>query len=96
MKNNMNRTRHFFYVLLTVFILSGCGESVNEKNFDISMQKINGEWIRESHSLPEDAYFFIDTFNGSYSLRYVRSEDNWFSKREKIVRNGIIDYKINN
>ena len=45
-KNNMNRTRHFFYVLLTVFILSGCGESVNEKNFDISMQKINGEWIR--------------------------------------------------
>ena len=46
-KNNMNRTRHFFYVLLTVFILSGCGESVNEKNFDISMQKINGEWISE-------------------------------------------------
>ena len=96
MRNNMNRTRHFFYVLLTVFILSGCGESVNEKNFDISMQKINGEWIRESHSLPEDAYFFIDTFNGSYSLRYVRSGDNWFSKRERIVRNGIIDYKINN
>ena len=93
----MNRTRHFFYVLLTVFILSGCGESVNEKNFDISMQKINGEWIRESHSLPEDAYFFIDTFNGSYSLRYVRSgESYWFSKRERIVRNGIIDYKINN
>ena len=60
------------------------------------MQKINGEWIRESHSLPEDANFFIDTFNGSYSLRYIRGEGNCFSKREKLVRNGIIDYRINN
>lgn len=90
-------TRHFFYALLAVVILSGCGKSVNEKNFDISMQKINGEWIRATYSLPEDAYFFIHTDRGSYSLRYDRS-GNFFTKtiRGITVRNGIIDYRINN
>lgn len=91
-------TRHFFYALLAVVILSGCGKSVNEKNFDISMQKINGEWIRATYSLPEDAYFFIHTHRGSYSLRYDRSGANWFTKSTSgiTVRNGIIDYRINN
>ena len=93
-----HHTFAFAYVLLAVVILSGCGKSVNEKNFDISMQKINGEWMRATYSLPEDAYFFIYAHRGSYSLRYDRGGANWFTKSTSgiTVRNGIIDYRINN
>jgi len=91
-------TRHFFYALLAVVILSGCGKSVNEKNFDISMQKINGEWVRATYSLPEDSYFFIYTHRGSYALRYDRRNASWWDKSTSgiTIRNGIIDYKVNN
>ena len=99
MKTKMSNYRNYFaiaYVLLAVVILSGCVKSVNEKNFDISMQKINGEWIRATYSLPEDASFFIDAYRGSYTLRYYRSDASWNTKSSGGIREGIIDYRINN
>lgn len=84
------------YVILAAFFHS-C-KPVNERKFDISMQKINGQWIRATYSLPEDAYFFIDTHKGSYSLRYDRRSANWLTRSPNgiVIRNGIIDYRINN
>jgi len=97
-RNLISKTAICLYLVLAVVIATGCSEPVNKKTFNISMQKINGEWINESHNLPDDAYFFISTHRGSYSLRYDRGSATWWTKSTNgiIVRNGIIDYKVNN
>lgn len=97
-RNLISRTAICLYLVLAVVIVTGCSKPVNEKTFNLSMQKINGEWINASYSLPDDAYFFINTHRGSYSLRYDRRSATWWNKSTSgiIVRNGIIDYKVNN
>lgn len=97
-RNFFSKTAICLYLVLAVVIATGCSDPVNEKTFNISMQKINGEWISASYSLPDDAYLFISTHRGSYSLRYDRRSANWLNKSTSgiTVRNGIIDYKVNN
>ena len=84
-------------IMFATSILTGCEDKSDKKAFDISMQKINGEWIRATYLLPSDAYFYIYTQRGSYSLRYDRSSANWLTKSTSgiLIRNGIIDYKVN-
>ena len=87
------------YFVLTILIVTECGgESVGEKSFNIDMEKINGEWINTSYKLPKDAYFFISENKGSYSLSYDRKGSTWWNKSVNgiTIRNGIIDYKVNN
>ena len=60
------------------------------------MQKINGEWIHATYSLPKDASFSIESYRGSYSLKYYRSDASRNEKSSGTIREGIIDYRINN
>jgi len=86
------------FIFIMFFTYSCDDNNYKEKNFDISMQKITGEWIRQTYSLPEDSYFYIQTYRGSYSLVYDRKNANFLRKSTSgiTIRNGIIDYKINN
>lgn len=68
---------------------------VETKEFEISMQKITGDWIIETHELPKDAKLFIDIISesGIYYLAY-KSKSNCC--RSCLVRYGIIDFEIIN
>jgi hypothetical protein len=98
MKKLKTKLSYTLYLVLAVVIINGCSKPVNEKTFNLSMQKINGEWINANYTLPDDAYFFINTHRGSYSIRYDRRSANWLTKSTSgiTVRNAIIDYKVNN
>ncbi len=91
------KTKIIYFVLIIIVALNfGCSNTVNERIFNLRLQKINGEWISASYLLPEDAYFFIGSHRGSYSIRYdVRSASKWRDGSGRILRNGIIDFKIN-
>lgn len=96
--NTISKTTILTTLLLSTIFINSCKNSIDRndnKEFKISMQKINGEWINATYTLPKDSYFFIETNRGSYSLRYNNKYANWYDGYGYgIIRNGIIDYKI--
>lgn len=65
------------------------------KEFEISMQKITGDWIIETRELPKDAKLFIDVMSksGIYYLAYKSKSNHCQSC---IIRYAIIDFEIIN
>jgi hypothetical protein len=76
------------YIGLVMLLVASCNGPVVEKSYNIEMQKITGEWINGTYTLPEDMRLYIHTYQGSYSLSYRSKFGNG------TVRNGIIDFKI--
>jgi len=87
-----NLIKYFFAVVIG---LTSCAPPEHkEVPTKVKMQKINGEWIEETYTLPNNAHFRIDTHRGSYTLRYFVRPEKWYQRyKTGTIRNGIIDYK---
>ncbi len=80
-----------FKIFISLLFFISCND-VKYVDVDISMQKINGEWIRGVYQLPEDYEMFIHNERGGYKLVY---ESGW-TNQQRIIKNAVIDFKINN
>ena len=92
----MKHKLFLLFIALTFTILApACKPSVPYKDFKLSMQKVNGEWITATYRLPEDTYFYIQENRGSYYLSFARTKAGFFDNPKfGLVKNAIIDYRI--
>lgn len=73
-----NKLFLFFIALTFSIFVPACKPSAPDKDFKLSMQKVNGEWITGTYRLPEDTYFYIQENRGSYYLSFARTKAGFF------------------
>ena len=82
------------FILCLVICFTSCRIEHKEVSTTIEMQKVTGEWIKATYTLPEGHVLYIEDHRGSYSLRYQSPHEKWYHPLQGgKIRSGIIDYK---
>lgn len=92
------KMKQIAFIILMVFIVGfgSCTYCECDTKVTMELGLVNGITTTETFTVPEDHEFFIGVYDNTYNLS-VRSSDCRFRStimREKIIRNGVVDFKI--